>query len=259
MRKITIITVIVGLLASIPQLFGRNDVPSSDLEKQGYKRYRTFDEFSMSGVGTASDTPFVYVKKTPKEIIVRISNNPDSAIVYTKKGKYWKNVISEYFENINHPDLNALMIGVPPSPIEYIRYIAADTIYCMDYYFDDNLDKTQPREVFSVWTITPTCIVQTYCRLKNSFIPYKNDLKVLRGHLAKINLSEMIKKAPVKPDWSSSNDYHSYSYKIDLHNDTIFIYSKSDNKIYLKKHYSKLGLYSIAVTPNPKYFRPKRQ
>ena len=46
------------------------------------KRYQTFDEFTMRGVGTVKALPFVYVKEFPNKIYVVSSCETDSARLY---------------------------------------------------------------------------------------------------------------------------------------------------------------------------------
>ena len=48
------------------------------------ERYQTFDEYSMSGKGQATNSPFVYVKKQNDSIIVFSSNRNDSVRLYVK-------------------------------------------------------------------------------------------------------------------------------------------------------------------------------
>ena len=48
------------------------------------ERYQTFDEYSMSGKGQATYSPFVYVKKRTDSILVFSSNKNDSVRIYVK-------------------------------------------------------------------------------------------------------------------------------------------------------------------------------
>ena len=49
------------------------------------ERYQTFDEYSMSGKGRATDSPFVYVGKRNDSIFVFSSNKNDSVRLYLKQ------------------------------------------------------------------------------------------------------------------------------------------------------------------------------
>lgn len=56
------------------------------------KKYQTFDEFTMRGVGQVKDFPFVYVKESPNRIYVVSSCQKDSARLYEMiDGKLWYN------------------------------------------------------------------------------------------------------------------------------------------------------------------------
>ena len=48
------------------------------------ERYQTFDEYTMSGKGQSTNSPFVYVKKQNDSIIVFSSNKNDSVRLYIK-------------------------------------------------------------------------------------------------------------------------------------------------------------------------------
>jgi hypothetical protein len=49
------------------------------------KRYQTFDEYTMSGKGKATRSPFVYVRQWKDSILVFSSNKNDSARLYIKQ------------------------------------------------------------------------------------------------------------------------------------------------------------------------------
>ncbi|GEM_PF-6459163 len=60
----------------------------------GYKRYQTFDEFQMKGVGEPTDTPFVYVKKVDStKIFVYRSDFPKQRLEYNKIDDHWESTI----------------------------------------------------------------------------------------------------------------------------------------------------------------------
>ena len=56
-----------------------------------FRRYQTFDEFKMKGVGKHKYSPFVYVKTTKDTIIVIPSNDTTHVKVYYRHGNRWCN------------------------------------------------------------------------------------------------------------------------------------------------------------------------
>lgn len=58
-----------------------------------FRRYQTFDEFKMKGVGKPIYSPFVYVKTTKDTMIVIPSNDTTHVKVYYRQGNRWRNYI----------------------------------------------------------------------------------------------------------------------------------------------------------------------
>ena len=58
-----------------------------------FRRYQTFDEFKMKGVGKPIYSPFVYVKTTKDTMIVIPSNDTTHVKVYHRQGNRWRNHI----------------------------------------------------------------------------------------------------------------------------------------------------------------------
>lgn len=95
-----------------------------------YKKFQTFDEFTMNGVGRTIKSPFVYVKMIDENIIhVKLSNNIDSTICYMRKGKYWENIICEELWKASYKCIKngESAAGGMPARIHQ-RYIMPDTI-----------------------------------------------------------------------------------------------------------------------------------
>lgn len=95
-----------------------------------YKKFQTFDEYKMKGVGKALHSPYVYVRKVDENTIhVKMSNNIDSTICYTKYGDTWINIICDDLWKSPYPcTKNGESIdGGPPATI-HSRYIKNDTI-----------------------------------------------------------------------------------------------------------------------------------
>ena len=224
-------------------IFVCNDMPAqSRTEKtlllQGYKKYQTFNEFKMRGEGVAVDTPFVYVKKEGQKITTRISNNIDSAIVYEKEGKYWKNIISCAFENFGHPDLNCLCIDGPENPHEYIRYISNDTIMCL-YYFLESPQKDIEHKILSIELITPGKIVEIFRDEDQKFIPYKDDLNIILSEIKSVQNRYDLSKATYIDDKEKMISV----YQISLYPDKMIMINPKGDKITYR--YKSLKLYGI--------------
>ena len=205
---------------------------------QGYKKYQTFNEFKMRGEGVAVDTPFVYVKKEGQKITTRISNNIDSAIVYVKEGKYWKNVISCAFENFGHPDLNCLCIDGPENPHEYIRYISNDTIMYLIYLLE-NPKKDIEHEISYIVFITPEKIVEIFRDEDQKFIPYKDDLNIILSEIKSVQNRYDLSKATYIDD----REKRISVYQISLYPDKMIMINPKGDKITYR--YKSLKLYGI--------------
>lgn len=205
---------------------------------QGYKKYQTFNEFKMSGEGVVVDTPFVYVKRERQKITTRISNNIDSAIVYEKEGKYWKNIISCAFENFGHPDLNCLCIDGPENPHEYIRYISNDTIMYLIYLLE-NPKKDIEHEISYIVFITPEKIVEIFRDEDQKFIPYKDDLNIILSEIKSVQNRYDLSKATYIDD----REKRIYVYQISLYPDKMIMINPKEDKITYR--YKSLKLYGI--------------
>lgn len=67
----------------------------------GYKRYQTFDEFQMKGVGEPTDTPFVYVKTIDStKILVYRSDFPKQRLEFNKINNHWESTIKWKWKTI---------------------------------------------------------------------------------------------------------------------------------------------------------------
>ena len=66
--------------------FCKDSIPKEGLL---YQKYGWFDFKSVCGVGPVIDTPFVYVRKTEKTIVVRPSNDIEHPYVFTDHDKFW--------------------------------------------------------------------------------------------------------------------------------------------------------------------------
>ena len=85
--KTKLFVFVILLIACLPKGIQANNPVQQYQVKQdtaSMKRYQTFDEFTMRGVGTAKASPFVYVKETGDSIYVVSSCPKDSARLYVK-------------------------------------------------------------------------------------------------------------------------------------------------------------------------------
>ena len=90
------------------------------------KKYQTFDEFTMRGVGTVKASPFVYVKEMGDSIYVVSSCPKDSARLYVKlDDNLWYNHM-EY--NMWKKDSVAYKCKECRTASTYDRYFYNDTI-----------------------------------------------------------------------------------------------------------------------------------
>lgn len=63
----------------------------SNVNLKDFKRFQSFDEFNMKGVGEPKYEPFVYHKKSNDTIFVVNSNDTSNVLLYSKRGNYWCN------------------------------------------------------------------------------------------------------------------------------------------------------------------------
>ena len=85
--KTKLLVFFILLIACLPKGIQANNSIQQYHAKQdtaSMKKYQTFDEFTMRGIGTAKASPFVYVKEMGDSIYVVSSCPKDSARLYVK-------------------------------------------------------------------------------------------------------------------------------------------------------------------------------
>ena len=68
----------------------------SNVNLKEFKRFQSFDEFNMKGVGEPKYEPFVYVKNSNDTIFVVNSNDTSNVLLYSNRGDYWYNTTFYY-------------------------------------------------------------------------------------------------------------------------------------------------------------------
>lgn len=63
----------------------------SNVNLKEFKRFQTFDEFNMKGIGVPKKEPYVYIKNSNDTIYVINSNDTSKVLFYIKRGNYWHN------------------------------------------------------------------------------------------------------------------------------------------------------------------------
>lgn len=108
-----------------------------------YRRFQTFNEYRMKGVGTAMKKPYVLVRNVGDSIIhVRISNDIDSIICYKKKKDYWFNYISyDLWKKYDSVSKNGESVWGEGPAQEFFRFITPDAIieYSIAYFEGDGI------------------------------------------------------------------------------------------------------------------------
>ena len=93
--KTKLLVFFILLIACLPKGIQANNSIQQYHAKQdtaSMKKYQTFDEFTMRGIGTAKASPFVYVKEMGDSVYVVSSCPKDSARLYVKIGdNLWYN------------------------------------------------------------------------------------------------------------------------------------------------------------------------
>jgi hypothetical protein len=109
-----------------------------------YKKFGSFDVYSMSGNETIVDSTNVFVKESPDSVIVRLSNDMDHPFIFYRQGKYWYN---RRTYNINMTEAQQQsMTGISPKIVD--RYVHNDTVY----EFIRSLNTDSVSQIFSVRT-----------------------------------------------------------------------------------------------------------
>jgi len=62
---------------------------SNNINLSEFRRYQTFDEFKMKGVGKPIHEPFVYTKTEKEKITVIVSNDTTNVMTYNLRDGLW--------------------------------------------------------------------------------------------------------------------------------------------------------------------------
>ena len=173
---------------SIQQYHAKQDTASM-------KKYQTFDEFTMRGIGTAKASPFVYVKEMGDSVYVVSSYPKDSVRLYVKlDDNLWYNHM-EY--NMWKKDSVAYKTKKWRVAKTYDRYIYNDTIveFCTGYIKGEAY---------------PGIIVRTHKNLFRIHIDslQQSDIPTLRKII--YNLSNSNHKKVFKSELKESDNMYSY-------------------------------------------------
>ena len=127
--KTKLLVFFILLIACLPKGIQANNSIQQYHAKQdtaSMKKYQTFDEFTMRGIGTAKASPFVYVKEMGDSVYVVSSYPKDSVRLYVKlDDNLWYNHM-EF--NMWKKDSMAYKCKECRIAKTYDRYIYNDTI-----------------------------------------------------------------------------------------------------------------------------------
>jgi hypothetical protein len=215
---------------------------------EGYKKYQTFDEYSLQGVTKEEhiQEPFVYIKEKRDSIYVLLSNQGKidpvvgvnrgyKPLLYINKGDYWYNISMEKQEYI--PDCRC-----DTSATNYfVKFIYGDTILTYHYFIAQN--KIYEGDGSSLDVDTKDASI--HILLADDKRGYLNGLENGFERLRKIahNYEKIYPRKNIISDEYQPTYYEYYS-KI-LSNDTLFLYKDNGISRYLYQIWklSSLGVF----------------
>lgn len=196
--KTKLLLFIILLIACLPKgIQAINSIQQYQVKQDtaSMKKYQTFDEFTMRGIGTAKASPFVYVKEMGDSIYVVSSCPKDSARLYVKiDDNVWYNHM-EY--DMWKKDSMAYKCKECRIARTYDRYIYNDTITEFQIGYIEG-------EAF------PSVIVRTPKKLFEIHIDSlkQSDIPTLRNIV--YNLSNSSHKKVYKSELKESDNMYSY-------------------------------------------------
>lgn len=196
--KTKLLLFIILLIACLPKgIQAINSIQQYQVKQDtaSMKKYQTFDEFTMRGIGTAKASPFVYVKEMGDSIYVVSSCPKDSARLYVKlDDNVWYNHM-EY--DMWKKDSMAYKCKECRIARTYDRYIYNDTITEFQIGYIEG-------EAF------PSVIVRTPQKLFEIHIDSlkQSDIPTLRNIV--YNLSNSNHKKVYKSELKESDNMYSY-------------------------------------------------
>lgn len=218
--KTKLLVFFILLIACLPKGIQANNSIQQYHAKQdtaSMKKYQTFDEFTMRGIGTAKASPFVYVKEMGDSIYVVSSCPKDSARLYVKiNNDLWYNHMEYHMWKKDSVAYKSLEWRIAKT---YDRYIYNDTIteICTGYI--------EGKEY-------PNVIVRTQKKLFEIHIDSlkHSDAQTLRNIVYKLSNSN--NKNVFKSELKESDNMYMYSY----------VDSKMNKYEYEKKAYGVWGI-----------------
>lgn len=228
-KYVIILVIFVGVAFVVTQKYQEQH------RYDGYKRYQTFDEFQMKGVGEPTDTPFVYVKKGVNKISVYRSDFPDVELKYIRNDDHW--------ESIAISDGSKLM--------KYDKH-DVDTYY--RFFFRDTILNYNPQRCATCGLFHDKYIVVQTKQGKYVEIILENDSQIQNNYQELVHCARCYRDydnwANVKPDYLKGG-YHEG--KIIQRNDTTIIEYDSlyyYNRFILLYMPNSLGLFGLQPEKN---------
>lgn len=215
-------------------LVGCSDVP------RGYEKYRTFDEYSLQGVGK-SDTirtkPFIAAKFDEEKISVLIfdKNGRTRKMEYLNKGSYWYSSYKLKLESFPKCRCDT-------TPAFFEKFIFNDTIMVY-HYINHSIGSKKIKVIESIYFITKEDF---------SIVSDTSPLIIDSTNIFKSLSSKRLefKKQHTQMRISGENNPRMYStYGKDFRGDTMFVYEHEEGKdqVLSSKHHvlSTLGEYGV--------------
>lgn len=151
---------------------------------EGYKIYRTFDEYTLKGVGQSVDKlkkPFIAAKfgKDKISVLVFDKNGDVRQFEYNDNGDYWHTL---YKIQLKYDPKNVC----DTTPLVIEKFIFDDTIMVYQYYYDSNKSNKKKGDEFLYLITKRNCVwlsdtsqliidsADMYKSLKKNFVDYQN-------------------------------------------------------------------------------------